>query len=209
MDRYFKVAPRNPELKPDRDLHLIGITCMFIASKFEEMKHLTLQTNIVSQVCQGKFTASEVKDCETRILKALSYRISAPTVWDFTEPYISKLSSIARVKPTLLEAICLYLAQLVMHEYRFLHLRPSLLSAAVTYVAFRILENYQTPSLLITGPLLDAILEITSPECHGLLVEAAQRLILMTQRFELAFPDCPDLANASKYAMPRIVKELH
>lgn len=52
MDLYFQHA--NRQLKLD-ELHIIGATCMFIASKLEEVVPISLGV-VLEQVCHGKFT---------------------------------------------------------------------------------------------------------------------------------------------------------
>ena len=52
MDRYFEKSKR--VLKVD-ELHNIGVTCMFIASKYEDITPLFMQT-IIDKVTHGKMT---------------------------------------------------------------------------------------------------------------------------------------------------------
>ena len=50
MDRFISLSTRTLKLE---ELHLIGITCMFIASKYEDITPLYLET-MVKKVSHGK-----------------------------------------------------------------------------------------------------------------------------------------------------------
>ena len=51
MDRYFKNTRR---ILLSTDVHLIGIVCMFIASKYEDVKMLHMKT-IITKIGHNKF----------------------------------------------------------------------------------------------------------------------------------------------------------
>lgn len=56
----------------DSDLHLIGITCMFIASKIEDVYHIPLK-DFVGRVSHNKFSAFVIKDKEKEIMEQINY----------------------------------------------------------------------------------------------------------------------------------------
>lgn len=57
MDRYFKACPNVLEFS---QLHLIGAASMFIASKFEDSKPLTMK-EVLERICHHEFQLEEVK----------------------------------------------------------------------------------------------------------------------------------------------------
>lgn len=84
MDRYCKNSV-STTLTLEGDLHLMGVTCLFIASKFEDKNPLTLY-QIVKAISHGKFTREDIKAYEIRILKCISYKVSSClSVWHFLE----------------------------------------------------------------------------------------------------------------------------
>ena len=83
LDRFFKNA-RNP--LQASDLHLSGIAAMFLASKYEDVVPLLMRT-IVNKIGHGKFTGRQVGAKELEILRALEFRVGAPTVLEFLERY--------------------------------------------------------------------------------------------------------------------------
>lgn len=79
MDRYFKQA--NMSLKIT-DLHAVGVTAMFLASKYEDIYPLRMKT-IDERIAQKKIPIETIKNLELDILKSLQYEIQAPTTLDF------------------------------------------------------------------------------------------------------------------------------
>lgn len=84
MDRYFKAC--QVELKPD-DLHLIGATSMYIASKFEDKKPIKMK-EMVEKICHNEFELDQIKEKEREMLTILDYQIMVPTVLDFLKFYL-------------------------------------------------------------------------------------------------------------------------
>ena len=67
MDRYFKNC-QNP-LKIT-DLHAIGVTAMFLASKYEDIYPLRMKT-IDERIAQKKIPVEDIKRIELDMLKVL------------------------------------------------------------------------------------------------------------------------------------------
>jgi hypothetical protein len=87
MDRYFKYTTEI--LKPD-DLHLIGIACMFIASKFYDIFPIKLKM-MAEKVSHGKFSAEQIKSAEEKIVKCLNYMVYKSTIYEFINLYIEEI----------------------------------------------------------------------------------------------------------------------
>ena len=71
MDLYFKLCPK--KLK-DKDVHLIGIGSMFIATKIEDIYHIDLKS-MVERVGHNKFNELQIKEIEREILMVLKYNV--------------------------------------------------------------------------------------------------------------------------------------
>jgi hypothetical protein len=121
MDRYCKNTV-NTILTLEGDLHIMGVTCLFIASKFEDKNPLTLY-QIVKGISHGKFTREEIKAYEIRILKCISYKVgSCPSLWHFLEIELQDKEDHIQ------HLICLFLAKLTCHDYHFTSIKPSILA---------------------------------------------------------------------------------
>ena len=81
MDMYFKAEMRK-ELKVDSDLHRVGVTCIWIASKFDGKCPLT-GTIVSEKIAHGKLSVKDLLFSERVILNTIDYRVTAsPSVWD-------------------------------------------------------------------------------------------------------------------------------
>lgn len=75
MDRYFYHSKRIIQLN---ELHISGVIAMFLASKYTEVEHLSLDL-IYRKVVHEKISKSDLKKKEMEMLKTLKFNISKPT----------------------------------------------------------------------------------------------------------------------------------
>ena len=85
MDRYVASVPNRLPLE---QLHIVGITCMFIASKYEDITPLFMPT-VTKRIGHNRFTKDAILKQERHILSTLSFKMaSVPTVLEFLERYL-------------------------------------------------------------------------------------------------------------------------
>jgi hypothetical protein len=84
MDRYFRGC--SGEMKVG-DLHIIGVTSMFLASKYEDIYPLKMKT-VFDKIGHSKISISDIKSLELNMMKVIDYKIHAPTVLDFLKVYL-------------------------------------------------------------------------------------------------------------------------
>lgn len=87
MDKYFQLC--EVSLKPE-DLHLIGVTSMFIASKYQDIYPLQLRV-IYEKIAHKKLTCEQIKKQERKISKALNYEYTFPSILDFINIFIENI----------------------------------------------------------------------------------------------------------------------
>ena len=86
MDRYISATEKHLRLE---DLHLIGITCMFVASKYEDITPLFMVT-IVTRIGHNRFSRASILALERELLNTLKFKLAAvPTVFEFLERYLT------------------------------------------------------------------------------------------------------------------------
>ena len=90
LDRYFKNCNQTKEVS---DLHLTGVTAMFVASKFEDIYPLKMKT-VYEKIAHKKLEIQKIKSLELDIMKAIDYKIHAPTVLDFLKVYLVEVLNI-------------------------------------------------------------------------------------------------------------------
>ncbi|PPR02261.1 hypothetical protein CVT24_011610 [Panaeolus cyanescens] len=122
-------------------LQLVGITCMFIAAKFEEVVAPSVTHFLLC--ADSSYTENEILQAEKYVLKTLDWNLSYPNPFHFlrriskADEYNVKVRTLAKY---LLEIGCL--------EWRLIAAPPSLMAAAAVWLARIALGMEQwTPNL--------------------------------------------------------------
>ncbi|PSS20229.1 hypothetical protein M430DRAFT_18395 [Amorphotheca resinae ATCC 22711] len=115
-------------------LQLVGVTAMFIASKYEEV----LSPNVANfrHVADDGFTEEEILSAERYVLSALNYDLSYPNPMNFLRR-ISKADNYDIQTRTLGK----YLMEISLLDHRFMNYLPSHVAAGAMYLARTILEK--------------------------------------------------------------------
>ena len=92
LDRFFKLKQETREIS---DLHIIGVTSMFIASKYEDIYPLKMKM-VYEKIAHKKLPIEKIKSLEMDILKTIKYRIPAPTSLDFLKYYLKQVLNIGK-----------------------------------------------------------------------------------------------------------------
>lgn len=72
------------------DLHLIGVTCMFLSSKCYDLTPIRLET-ICDRIAHKKLSADQIKAKEVELIKIIDYKVSLTTTWDFTLAFLEEV----------------------------------------------------------------------------------------------------------------------
>lgn len=115
-------------------LQLVGVTAMFIASKYEEV--LSPHVQNFKHVADDGFTVEEILKAERYVLAALNYDLSYPNPLNFLRR-ISKADSYDIHCRTLAK----YLLEISLLDHRFMKYRGSLLAAGSMFLARLILDR--------------------------------------------------------------------
>ncbi|PGH27406.1 hypothetical protein AJ80_00884 [Polytolypa hystricis UAMH7299] len=115
-------------------LQLVGVTAMFIASKYEEV--LSPHVANFSHVADETFSDKEILDAERHVLATLNYDISYPNPMNFLRR-ISKADNYDIQTRTLGK----YLMEISLLDHRFMCYRQSHVAAAAMYLARLILDR--------------------------------------------------------------------
>ena len=111
-------------LEPE-ELHLLGITCIFVASKFEDVCPIGMKV-LQERIAHHKFTRQQIKRAEGEILATLDFRLALPTVYLFLERFLALVG-----RRTLQGETALALAELAMMSWKLATLPPSRLARVV------------------------------------------------------------------------------
>jgi hypothetical protein len=78
LDLYLSKETNSLE---NKDIHLIGVTCMFIASKYEEVQPISIKT-FHNKISHQRFSPQEIRHQESTILSVLDYSICKFSVYE-------------------------------------------------------------------------------------------------------------------------------
>ena len=137
IDRYLeKRQVERPRLQ------LVGVTCLLIASKYEEIYPPELRDLVY--VCDRAYTGNVIIETEETILKTLEYQITIPSAHAFLVRYLKA----AHADKKIVQLAC-YILDGTLQSYNLLHYLPSQLAAAAVFVARRCVgRNSWSPTLL-------------------------------------------------------------
>jgi len=129
MDNYYAnhAGIQNPE-----DIHLTGITCMFIASKLTE-EHCLCMEMVYKSIAHEAYSCEEIIHKEQDIVKTLDFEPVKSTVYDFIEFETAFLDKILYdpIKTQKFREAAIIIGRMACYEYRFLTFSPSDLSCYI------------------------------------------------------------------------------
>ncbi|KAL2517628.1 Cyclin-A2-2 [Abeliophyllum distichum] len=124
-------------------LQLLGVTCMLIASKYEEI--CAPRVEEFCFITDNTYTKEEVVKMESRVLNFLGFQLSVPTTKKFLRRFIQAAQVSYEVPSVELEFLANYLAELTLTEYSFLEFLPSLVAASAVFLARWTLDQSDHP----------------------------------------------------------------
>jgi hypothetical protein len=141
-------------------LQLVGITCMFIAAKFEEI--VSPSVTHFLYCADASYTEAEILQAERYVLKTLDWNLSYPNPVHYlrrvskADDYDVKVRTVAKylleigclewrliaAPPSLMAAAAIWLARLVLGREVWVHFTPQLVARILRRLSFM-----QTPNL--------------------------------------------------------------
>jgi len=119
-----------------KKLQLVGITCLLIASKYEET--IPPKLGEFAYVCHDACTRKDIVDFEETMLNALAYRVTIPSSYTFLLRYLkaatveSKVADAQKIKE-----LSSFILDGTLTNYNLLQYLPSQLAAGAVYIARR------------------------------------------------------------------------
>ena len=109
-------------------LQLVGVTCMFIAAKFEEVVSPSVSHFLLC--ADSSYTESEILQAERYVLKTLDWNLSYPN----PVHYLRRISK-ADDYNVKVRTLAKYLLEIGVLEWRLIAAPPSLMAAAAIWLA--------------------------------------------------------------------------
>ncbi|CAD8202603.1 unnamed protein product [Paramecium pentaurelia] len=127
MDVFLK----NSQNYTDQDLYLIGVTCIFIASKIEDINCLKIKT-ITENLSHNKFSQYQIKQMESIILQTLNYDINFPTVYDYLQYLRYQLFGLSENQSVIvINETADYILKMCCHDSQLMQYKQMLLAASI------------------------------------------------------------------------------
>ncbi|CAJ1070833.1 G2/mitotic-specific cyclin-B1 [Xyrichtys novacula] len=128
IDRFLQEHP-----VPKKQLQLVGVTAMFLASKYEEM--YPPEISDFAYVTDRAYTTAQIRDMEMTILRVLKFKLGRPLPLQFLRR-ASKIYEVTAEQHTLAK----YLLELTMVDYEMVHFPPSMVASAALALTLKILD---------------------------------------------------------------------
>lgn len=90
MDRYFNYCEKKRKILEPEELHLIGVTSMFIASKYHDIYPLRIKI-VQEKIAHNRLSGEEIRQKEDEIMTSLGFVLGLPNLWDFICYYIEEI----------------------------------------------------------------------------------------------------------------------
>ena len=146
MDKYLWKS--KDEIKSE-DIHLIGMVCMYLASKTYDMTPIQMNV-LIKLVGHDLFDQITIKEMEKKIIKTINFDVFTPTTYEFIQFllydfYINNKQSIVNLKIKkmldILENCSIWLAKMCNHFEYYSSVSPIYLSFSCVIIAFDLMKN--------------------------------------------------------------------
>ena len=146
MDKYIW---KSKNVLKSEDIHLIGIVCMYIASKTYDVS--PIQMNIlIHLVGHDLFDQKTIKKMEKKVIKTINYEVFNPTTYEFIEFllydfYTNHKDAIVGLKLKkmldILENCSIFLGKMCNHFEKYSTISPIHLSVTCLIIAFDMMKD--------------------------------------------------------------------
>ncbi|KAG1358635.1 cyclin-A2-1 [Cocos nucifera] len=170
-------------------LQLLGITCMLIASKYEEI--CAPRVEELCFITDNTYAKAEVLKMESQVLNYLGFQLSVPTIKTFLRRFLRAAQATYKVPSLALGYLANYLAELTLIEYSFLMFFPSAIAASAVFLARWTLDQSDHP----WNPTLE----------HYTLYKASdlKPTVLALQKLQMSSKNFPLNAIREKYSLQK------
>merc|ERR1712012_908414 len=171
LDSFLQVHASKVERK---QLQLVGVAAMFIASKYEEMYAPEIGDFVY--ITDRAYTESQIREMEMRILDTLGFDLGRPLPLHFLR-HNSKAGNVDALTHTMAK----YIMELTLVEYKMAHWKPSLVAASALALSLKVLDQDQKSLSQLWSPTLVHYTSYKLSEISDTVAKLAT-LVLTTSR---------------------------
>jgi cyclin B len=115
-------------------LQLVGVTAMFLASKYEEIYAPECRDFVY--ISDKAYTREQILAMEGAVLAKLNFQLTTPNTYVFLKRF-SKVAGIIATPRSKTELLANMFVELTLQEYKFLKYLPSMVAASAVYLALK------------------------------------------------------------------------
>jgi cyclin B len=201
LDNYLTSTTRCLETK---DIHLVGVTAMLLASKMEEIIPFKVST-VVDKMTHGKIQAKDVVKCEESMLKTLNFELlGTPSLFVFIEALIVKLNFHTTSYYSEIIKVVTYISKMMMHDYGLLTKYPlKYLACSCLYICFKIIEqinrDFKTKAY---------VEKMKTALClhEQIFYNASETMLNLAKNFEKLYPFAKNLIKFDSFSLEKDLK---
>ncbi|XP_024976951.1 cyclin-A1-4-like [Cynara cardunculus var. scolymus] len=138
IDRYL-----SGNLMDRQRLQLLGVACMMIAAKYEEI--CAPQVEEFCYITDNTYVKDEVLQMESAVLNFLKFEMTAPTARCFLRRFVRAAQGVNEGPSMQLECLASYISELSLLEYSMMCYAPSLVAASAIFLARFVLFPSKKP----------------------------------------------------------------
>ena len=142
FDRYLMIMRKKGVVLTNKDVHCIGVTAMYLASKYEDI--YPLHSKIVSEkIAHKAISAKEILTKEAEFLLLLDFQVDLVTHFDLHETIVDKLKFKLKGEPAfkLITEMSMLLTKMALQCVDFAVHSPSIVVAASFLAAINIRQK--------------------------------------------------------------------
>ena len=125
------------------ELHLIGVSCMLVASKAEEVRPISL-TVMCQEICKSKFCKKAIIDKELEVLSTVGFSTSTPTVLEVIRCALRLLDVGEGDVGSFIRNVSVLIAKMCMFSIPLLgRCKLNEIAAAAVCLSLKLVENLQ------------------------------------------------------------------
>ncbi len=187
MDRYFKTAGEKGKCLLPEELHIIGVTSMFLASKYQDIYPLRLRI-VHEKIAHKKLSCQEIIKKEQELARLLQYNIGLPTMWDFINLFIEEIFFV--------KENCFHITNKILIEKYDLLKSSETKKEEENKSLTEIMNKLYTPNML--NLLNHVCLYLTKMNCHDYKLMQKKPSLLAASSLYLAVKICEKI-NKEEY----------
>jgi len=201
MDSYFQKSGKIFETK---DIHLVGVSSMLLASKMEEIIPFKVST-VVEKMTHGKMKTKEIVECETDILTTLNFKLlEQPSIYIFVEFLLVKLGFHDNPLTNDINKVITYITKMLLHDYLLITRYPlKYLAASCIYICFKIIEQVNKDfKTKIYVEKLKIMLDLNEQTFYA----SSESLLALARNFEKSFSYAKNLLKFDSFSLDKTDK---